>query len=387
MSEINKKSIFAAGCMGMLIFGIVIAVLGSVLPSVIVKFNVTLADAGSFFIAMSLGMLAGSLVFGPLADSYGYKWVLIINAFLVFIGIEGIALAPSILILWLSLFIVGFGGGGVNGGTNALISDISEENRGAELTLLGVFFGLGALGVPFILGTMLDRVPYEILIGIVGGMILIPILFFSFLKFPPPKHEQGFPVSEGIQLVKEPSLLLFGMILFFQSGLEMTVSGWSATFVHEELDIQARQSVLYLSFYWLGLIFARIAISELLRKVSMNRVMTFSMLLSVAASTGLVLSQSLWMALPALFITGLGFAAIFPLVFAYVGNLFPKYSGTAFSVILSIALIGGMSVPYAAGLLAGNFNLRVALMLVPLLMMVSLIIFRVIMKITGHRRR
>lgn len=372
--------------MGMLIFGIVIAVLGSVLPSVIVKFDIALADAGSLFIAMSLGMLAGSLVFGPLADRYGYKWVLIINAFLVFAGIEGIALAPSIFILWLSLFIVGFGGGAVNGGTNALISDISEENRGADLTLLGVFFGLGALGVPFILGTMLDRVPYEILIGIVGALILIPLVFFSFLKFPSPKHEQGFPVREGMQLVKEPSLLLLGMILFFQSGLEMTVSGWSATFFHEELGIRARQSVLYLSFYWLGLIFARIAISELLRRVSMNRVMTFSMLLSVAASILLLLSQSIWLALPALFITGLGFAAIFPLVFAYVGNLFPNYSGTAFSVILSIALIGGMSVPYTAGLLAGNFNLRVALMLVPLLMMVSLIIFRVIMRITGHRK-
>ena len=50
------------------------------------------------------------------------------------------------------MFLFGLGGGAVNGATNALVSDISEKDKGANLSLLGVFFGLGALGMPFILG-------------------------------------------------------------------------------------------------------------------------------------------------------------------------------------------------------------------------------------------
>ena len=150
--------------MGMLIFGIVITVLGSVLPSVIVKFSMAHAEAGSLFIMMSIGMMAGSLLFGPIVDRYGYKGMLIVSSGLVFLSIEGIAFAPSVFILKLSLFVVGFSGGAVNGGTNALVSDISDNNRGSDLSLLGVFFGIGALGVPFLLGTFLDSFSYESLI-------------------------------------------------------------------------------------------------------------------------------------------------------------------------------------------------------------------------------
>jgi len=375
MSSYNKKSVFIAGCMGMLIFGIVIAVLGSVMPSVTEKFDIDHADAGSLFIMMSLGMILGSLIFGPLVDRYGYKGLLMVNAALVFASIEGIALAPSIGTLWFSLFVIGFGGGAVNGGANALVSDISEKNRGSGLSLLGVFFGIGALGVPFLLGTLLHRYSFEMLTGFVGALILVPFVFFSVLKFPAPKHEQGFPVRDGLNLLKEPSLLLFGMILFIQSGLEMTVSGWSATFMNEELGIPARQSVLYLSMYWLGLIIARLTISDILKRSSMKKVMTASLFLGVSGSLLLIMSTGRWMVLPALFVTGLGFAAIFPLVFAYVGNLYPKYSGTAFSIILAIALLGGMSIPWTAGMLAGAFNLRVALMIVPLCLIIALLLF------------
>ena len=60
-------------------------------------------------------------------------------ALLVMLGLEGIAFASSIS--WVRLFIVviGFGGGILNGGTNALVADISAGKRGANLSLLGVF--------------------------------------------------------------------------------------------------------------------------------------------------------------------------------------------------------------------------------------------------------
>ena len=76
------------------------------------------------------------------------------------LGLEGIAFAPSGRFLALAVFLFGFSGGIINGSTNALVSDISEEGRGSGLSLLGVFFGLGALGVPLVLGLLLRRLDY-----------------------------------------------------------------------------------------------------------------------------------------------------------------------------------------------------------------------------------
>jgi MFS transporter, FHS family, glucose/mannose:H+ symporter len=375
MMGYNKKLVFASACMGMLIFGIVMAVLGSLLPSLIDKFNIDLIDAGSLFLVMNLGILAGSMIFGPVVDRYGYKGLLTVCAFLVFAALQGIAHAPSLIVLQASLFLTGFAGGSINGGTNALVSDISGENRGAGLTFLGVFFGIGALGVPFILGTFLDRFSYEALTSFVGALIMLPFFLFAFIRFPLPKHSQGFAAGEGLKLTRETTLLLFGLLLFLQSGLEMTVGGWSAAFLNEELSIGTRQAVLYLSFYWLGLIMARIVLTWLLQHIEKHIIMIFSMLVAFAGSTLLLLSHNPVIAVGGLFLTGIGFAAVFPLVFAYVGSLYPEYSGTAFGVILVIALLGGMAYPYMAGILAEAYRIRTAMLLVPITLVLSGLLF------------
>jgi MFS transporter, FHS family, glucose/mannose:H+ symporter len=372
---IKSKLNFSAACMGMLIFGIVMAVLGSTLPSLMQKFMIDLADAGSLFLIMSLGILFGSMIFGPVTDRYGYKGLLGVSAFLIFAGIEGIAFAPSIGVLRLSLFIVGLGGGAINGGTNALVSDISEGSRGSGLSFLGVFFGLGAFGVPFILGTLLDHLSYETLIALVGALVLLPLMFFMSISFPLPRHQHKLPLKEGIGLTKESTLLLFGLVLFLQSGLEMTVGGWSAAFFNEVLDIEAGRSVLFLSFYWSGMIIARLSLGKILMKFSQARVFYASLFIAFTGSLLMLLSNGIGMAIPGLVITGLGFAAIFPLALAWVGDIYSRLSGTAFSLVLTIAILGGMLFPWITGVIANVGGLRMALFIVPFSLLCSALVF------------
>jgi fucose permease len=49
---------------------------------------------------------------------------------------------------------------------------------------------------------------------------------------------------------------------FFESGMEITMGGWSSTFFKEELKLEAGQAVFYLSFYWLAMMLARLLLSE-----------------------------------------------------------------------------------------------------------------------------
>jgi hypothetical protein len=38
------------------------------------------------------------------------------------------------------------------------VADISKDSKTANLSLLGVFFGIGALGMPFILGLLREKI-------------------------------------------------------------------------------------------------------------------------------------------------------------------------------------------------------------------------------------
>ncbi len=157
----NKKLVFSAACLGMLLFGIVLISLGSILPSITIKFELDEISIGTLASILPFGILAGSLVFGPIVDRYGYKNLLIICSLMVLAGLEGIAYAESLFVLQISMLLIGFGGGVINGGTNALVSDISTKDKGASLSYLGVFFGIGALGMPAILG-LLSRIIFSV---------------------------------------------------------------------------------------------------------------------------------------------------------------------------------------------------------------------------------
>lgn len=375
----DKRSyIFSAAFLGMLIFGIVMAVLGAILPSVIVRFGLDEADAGSLFLLMNFGMLLGSLVFGPIVDRYGYKGLLLVCTTLVFLGFIGISQLPTVEWLRVSIFFVGFGGGMINGGTNALVSDLSTESRSSGLSYLGVFFGIGAFGIPFVLGTLLDIFEYMEIIGGVGALLLLPLIFFALIRFPEPKQKQGFPLKQALGLTKEGKLLLFGLILFLQSGLEMTVGGWAAEYLHQEMGFASGRAVIMLSLFWLGLCLARLAGGKILMYVSPALVLQVSLGISIIGSVILLTAQHPYLAVTGLVLLGIGFAIVFPAVLGFVGDAYPQLSGTAFSVVLVMALTGGMLLPWITGLLASAFDLRSALVIIPGAVVGVFIIFRIV---------
>jgi fucose permease len=361
----DRKLVFAAACLGMLVFGIVFATLGAVLPSVIERYGVDKARAGSLFIAQSLGILAGSLVLGPIVDRYGYKSLLLLCSGLVALGLEGIAFAPSFTWLQMAVLAIGFGGGVINGGANALVADISEGGRAAGLSYLGIFFGLGAIGVPFALGLLLRHFTYSTLVSATGLLVLLTLGFLAAVRFPAPKQPRGFPLARSLGLVRERLLVLLGLTLFLQSGIETSVGGWTATYGVEELGLAGHRGLLFLSLYWLGMVLARLALGALLGRVSPSRALGLSMAVSFLGSLVLRAAREPAPAAAGIFLLGAGLAAGFPVVLGLVGDRYSSLSGTAFGIVLAVALLGGMLVPYLTGILGEAYGLRAAFLIVP----------------------
>jgi fucose permease len=59
-----------------------------------------------------------------------------------------------------------------------------------------------------------------------------------------------------------------------------------------------------------------------------------------------------------LFMLGAGLASGFPTMLGLVGNRYPHLSGTAFSLVLVIALLGNMLVNYSMGIVAENYGIK-----------------------------
>jgi fucose permease len=379
----SRRLLFAIACLGMLAFGIVLTTLGAVLPSVIERFGIDTAAAGALFLLMTFGILLGSLVFGPIVDRNGYKGMLLVATGLILAGLEGIAFAPSLGWLRVAVALIGFGGGIINGGTNALVADISADGRTAGLSLLGVFFGVGAVGVPFVLGSLLGLFSYSAIIAAVGAFVLVPLLVIAATPFPAPKQAQGFPLAAAAGLLRDPVLLLMGCMLFLESGMEITVGGWTTTFFEQELGIADRRALVYLSLYWFGMMLGRLALGSALRRVPPARVLLGCIAIGFAGALVLIVTRDPSLAALGVFLIGLGFAATFPVVLGFVGDRWAALSGTAFSIVMVMALTGGMILPWLTGVLGASYGLRGSFAIVP----VALILLSLLLGIVAARLR
>jgi MFS transporter, FHS family, glucose/mannose:H+ symporter len=367
----------------MLAFGIVLTTLGAVLPSVIVRFGIDKAAAGALFLLMTFGILAGSLVFGPIVDRHGYRGMLAAATAFIIVGLEGIAFARGLGELRAAVVIIGLGGGVINGGANALVADISTAGKGANLNLLGVFFGIGAMGVPFVLGALSGAFSHAAVLAAVGALVIVPFVVIARTHFPAPKQAQGFPIAAAGRLFREPLLLLMGLMLFLESGIEITVGGWTSTFVKEELAVPERSALFLLSLYWMGMMLARLALGAILRRVSPFRVLYSCITIALIGTALLLSTERVAVAAIGVFLVGAGLAATFPTVLGFIGDRYAALSGTAFSLAIAMALVGGMLLPYAAGVLGGRYGLRGSLLIVP----AALVTLTILLGILSRRLR
>lgn len=377
MSNYRKNLVFTAACIGMCFFGISMITLGSVLPALTAKLGLDNLQATTLVAFLPLGMLAGSLVFGPIVDRFGHKALLIPSCIIVLLGLEGLALFNNIPLLQLSIVCIGFGGGILNGETNALVADISDEaEKGSKLSLLGMFYGLGALGIPTLLGALSKHYTYDSILQGIGILMFIGILYCIPIRFPAPKQAQGFPVKKGLGLLKESSLLLLSFILFFQSGIEGVCNNWSTLYFEQTTDIPANQALIALTCMVAGLTTARLLLVVVFKKVKPETVLPCSLILTAIGFGLLTFTPGFTRAAIGMVLIGLGLASTFPVIFSILGSRYISLSGTAFGVALVIALVGQTLLNSFMGIASQSIGIG----LYPYLMIGSLLIMLLMFK-------
>jgi MFS family permease len=216
----------AAAATGIFVFGIVMAMLGAVMPSLMERIGFDKAGGGGLFLVMNFAMLVMSLLFGPIVDRFGFKTLLAVCALLVAGAFALLAAAGTYAAVAAAAVILGFGGGGLNGGTNALASDLNPERRGAALNLIGIFFGFGALSIPFLAGTLMRSLGVVRLLVLAAILALVPFVLFA-TSFPGQKQAQGHAHERP---ASSAPVLWLARSFSFPVGNEFTVGGWLATY-------------------------------------------------------------------------------------------------------------------------------------------------------------
>src|SRR5260370_27232147 len=291
----GRRRLFLAGGAAMFVFGITLAALGAVfgMAEVRARIHVDLAQQGDIFLTLYFGVFISKIIVGPVIDSFGNKIVLTVSACLVVAGLLGFSVAQSFSPALVSAFILGFGGGGLNTASNALVADLYPDNRGRMLNLLGVFYGCGAV---LIVSSSKDLLPV--------GMTLAAICAIAYLvlPFPQPKEAVGFSLFASVRAAKYPMVMVFAALLFCESGNESAIGSWTSTYTGSNAILAA---------YLGGLIIGRVLGAKIVAYIRKERLVFISGIGSAIGTAVLVASESLLTMAVCAVIVGLSFAAAY----------------------------------------------------------------------------
>jgi fucose permease len=348
------------------VYGMIAAMLGTILPELSDRFHLTPSQNGAIAFAQALGLMIASLAVGPLLDSEGDKIGLILGLACIALALFLLPRARGFGGIVMLLFLLGVGGGIVVTGANALVSGVSETHRATALNLVNLFFGLGGLATPFIAANLFKR-NWSRLCYSVAALTVAALAVNSFTRMPAPAGASGFVLSQAAPILGRPLLLMLGFFLFLYVSCEVGVWNWLPRHLIAQGIPEARAlNILSLGFA-LGLLAGRVGIAPILIHVPAIEV-TLASSIAMAISTLLMLrTDKPSLAAALVFVAGLSMAPVFPTVLAITGTAFPQMPGTAIGFVITCGWAGlAVSSPLIGAMAGGDpLRLKKALLLIP----------------------
>ena len=353
----HREQLYSISCAGMFVFGVVLALPGTVLglPDVVARFDLTLADRGALIAALFLGMLSGSFVSGPLVDMAGHRRSLAVSAGLIALCLPLFAVAPNYPMALVALAAIGLASAGVNTASNALSSDLFPHQRGRRMNGIAVAVGAGGLSLPTVTALTAGLISWP---AIIGGAAVLALAVGIAAWRSTPIGETSTPPAAGrmTAVLKQPGLIWFAILVTLAAGTEASMAGFTSTYL-SALGFDAETATWALSSHWVGLITARLLLG---RRVDHGKGPAIVMAALASAATLLLfaVSRSTTLLAIAPFIIGLSIAIIVPTTLAFGGERYPDNAGTLFGVLLTVAQAGAMALPAAIGVTAQAAGVR-----------------------------
>ena len=326
-------------------------------------FSLSNFEAGlvTFMAFIMFGLL--SVPMGLFQDRKGRKQVLLLGLLAALIGmiLPIIGKYESFILILGGLLFMGTGATLLQVAGNPIMRDVSPEGKYSRNLSFGQFVkAIGSLSgslIP-IVAARYWGLDWKILFPIYGGVILLVVVILLLTHIDEQAvNEKPATLKSCFGLLKNPYVLLMVIGIFLYVGSEVSMSAKLPNFLEVKFDYDIKEKgLLGTLFFFISLMTGRFLGGVILNWLSPKKFLIFTSLLSILGIAGLFFVSSQILAFVFIFIIGLGFANIFPLIFSITVDAMPERSNEI-SGLMVTAIIGGAIVPILFGGVADLFGL------------------------------
>ena len=355
------------GCLTLLLIGWTGLLMPSLIRSIKDTFGQTDAGIGLIYFLYAIAYAAGSFGGGPATEKLGRRTVLVAASLLHGAGLLGMGVAPAWAVFAGLSLPAGLGAGILDGGSNGLFLDLFRSGRGRAMNLLHLFFSIGALSAPLVVGALVDGGVAWPLIVIGSGLALVPLAVgYAVASMPSGQPEQaparapaaGAATSGRGDRVLSLPIVLLGVAIGVYVAAEVGVSNWLVRFLE---PAPLSTATLGLSLYWAGLAVGRFVSSLIADRFDHVRFTAGCGVLLAAALVGAIAVPSLPISIALFAVVGFASGPIFPMIQAIGGERFADRSAAVSGLLTGFGVVGGTVYPPLMGVMSVTVGLTVAM--------------------------
>jgi FHS family Na+ dependent glucose MFS transporter 1 len=328
--------------------GLALASLGPTLPGLAELTGSTLGALSTIFVARSAGYLTGAMLGGRLFDRLPGNPLMAGMLVLMALSLALVPLSPTVTILMLTLYTLGFGEGALDAGGNTLLVWLYPTGLGPWMNGLHFFFGIGAFVSPLIISYVITSGSSVSMAYWVLAALLIPFaLFVGVQRSPPIAHHASRRESGlGEHCI---TILLVGGLLFASVGAEAGYGNWIYTYALTRNLADAGGAAELTSAYWGAFTIGRLLGIPLAARVTPTTIMSLCFG-GIALASLAILSEpdTEWLLWAGTIAAGVAVAPMFATVISLAEGRMP-ISGRATGWFFVGSSTGGMSIPWVIG--------------------------------------
>jgi FHS family glucose/mannose:H+ symporter-like MFS transporter len=353
----QNKRFFILLFFAFIVYGSSFTIFGAVLPRIIADFNWSYTMTGLVFMVGSVGFFVSAFLSGLVVERHNAKPFLIAALCLCAIALSLFARIPSPTVNLLLNLVIGFSQGVIEVIINYEVIRLEKVGQSRLMNLLHAGFSIGAIIGPLGVSAILQygRV-WNIIFPFMGALFLILAGLYMFTPFFGPEPHTVSGKSGSLSLLRTPMFIMLCLSMLFLVGSEMGATIWMAEYFVRILVVPASIAAFSISALWIGVLVGRTLISVLLHKKRQEMLVLILALLCVGSLISILFIRSTLPAMVIVFILGLGFSGIYPLIMSLTGMIF--HSSTAVGMLMTFTGIGSFTFPFLLAGVAERLGLR-----------------------------
>jgi fucose permease len=353
-NAVRRTLILACGVF--LAAGICLASLGPLLPSLATQIGRDIASLGWLFTALSGGVMLAQFGVGAASDRFGQRPVLAIGMLLMGGGALGVTLSQSLAALLAAAIVVGLGFGAMITAGNLLIVQLFSTRGAAALNGMNLFFGVGSMLGPVVVGQVGSRLDMPHVALWLGGGLLLALAPAVLLLAATVSPTQTTTIGAERSLSRSAKLWIWGLLLWIYTGTEVGFASWLTVYMIASTHLTPVTAALVVSGFWLALTLGRAIGAGLGLRLAPESLLAISLFGILAAAVILIMSAgNLEGSVAGVLLFGLSCGPVFPTLLALV-TAATRGRGTAASLVLALGNCGGLIIPALLGWLLNRYG-------------------------------